>query len=215
MKVLDLSSQYTLGQIAGNPARHPAVDFSPMGKVEECGFNTSRIVLGSHTGTHMDAPRHLTADGSTIDKTDLNVCVGDVTVVDFRHFKPMEIVRLEDVEKLKISERMVFAFGWERYIGNHDYDGKWPYFSLEAAEYLVENGMRLIAVDTVSPDCKEIGAPEDDRIHKLLFQNHVVIVELIKHVDCINYAKAYSLAALPLNLQGVDGSPCRVILFEE
>lgn len=214
MKVLDLSSTYENGQIAGNPARHPSVDLSLMGKLKDCGFNTSRIVLGSHTGTHMDSPRHLLADGNTIDQTDLNVCIGDATVVDFRHFEPLQTVRLQDVEALQVSGRMVFAFGWEKYYGNPDYNGKWPCFSLEAAQFLIENGMQLMAVDTVSPDCKECGIPEDDQVHKLLFKNGVVVVELIKNVDRIDFSKEYALAALPLKLQGVDGSPCRVVLFE-
>ena len=215
MNVLDLSARYESGQIAGNPQRHPQVELSLMGKVEDCGFNTSRIVLGSHTGTHMDSPRHLIKDGPSIDQTNLDVCIGDTAVIDFRRFKPLETVELRDVKGLKVRDRMVFAFGWETYYGNPNYHGKWPYFSLEAAEFLVQNGMKLIAVDTVSPDCKESGSRKDDQIHKLFFENQVVVVELIKNVDRIDFTKEYSLAALPLNLQGVDGSPCRVVLFTE
>ena len=50
MKIIDLSCTYKSGQIAGNPKRHPVVALKRMGRIEDVGFNTSSILLGSHTG---------------------------------------------------------------------------------------------------------------------------------------------------------------------
>lgn len=215
MKIIDLSSTYKSGQIAGSPERHPKVELKRMGKIEEAGFNTSSFTLGSHTGTHMDAPRHFFADGTPIDEIDLELCCGPVTVVDFRQFKPGACIQLDDVKKLAVTKRMLFAFGWEQDSAAPQHQKDWPYFSLKAAQYLADNGMRLMVLDTPSPDCAAKGCPEDFHVHKTLFPRGITFVELVVNTHSIDFSSNYHLTALPLKLQNLDGSPCRVILTAE
>lgn len=212
MKIIDLSCTYKSGQIAGNPERHPVVALNRMGKIEDVGFNTSSILLGSHTGTHIDAPLHFFADGTPIDKMDLNLCCGPVTVVDFRQFEPGSRVEPKDVSGLKVSSRMLFVFGWDRYYDSPQYQKDWPCFSLEAVQFLYDKGMRLMVMDTISPDCAAKGSPKDFQIHKTFFPKGVTFIELIVNTRAIDFSIDYQLFALPLKLQGLDGSPCRVIL---
>ncbi|WP_415929334.1 cyclase family protein [Zhenpiania hominis] len=212
MKIIDLSCTYKSGQIAGNPKRHPVVALKRMGRIEDVGFNTSSILLGSHTGTHIDAPLHFFADGTPIDKIDLNLCCGPVTTVDFRRFGPGSRVEPKDVSGLKVSSRMLFVFGWDQYYDSPQYQKDWPYFSLEAVQYLYDKGMRLMVMDTISPDCAAKGGPEDFQIHKTFFPKGVTFIELIVNTKVIDFSIDYQLFALPLKLQDLDGSPCRVIL---
>lgn len=215
MKIIDLTYTYESGQLAGNPERHPVVELKRMGKIEEVGFNTSSLLLGTHTGTHMDAPRHLIASGKTIDDMDADAFIGDAAVIDFRRFDADGIVKLEDVIDLPIAERMVFVFGWDKYYGTPRYTESWPRFSKEAAEYLALNGMKLLATDTMSPDCKAKGSDEDFCVHKLLFNMNVTIVEVLANTSSIDFDESYVFAALPLKLRELDGSPCRALLMKK
>ncbi len=214
MNILDLTRTYENGQIAGNPKRHPIVILERMGKIEKDGLNTSKIILGSHTGTHMDAPRHFIVDGETIDNLDLSRCVGDVVLIDFRRFEPGDVVKLEDVESLRLGERMLFAFGWERFADDVQKKNKWPYFSLEAAEYLADNGVRLIATDLPSPDACPTCSPTDFEVHRSLLRKDVTFVESLVNIEQIDFNKTYALIALPLKARGLDGAPCRVVLVK-
>lgn len=215
MKILDLTYTYENGQLAGNPKRHPIVNLKRMGKIEETGFNTSSILLGTHTGTHMDAPSHLIVNGKTIDNMNAEVFIGDAIIVDFRHFDANGVVMLDDVTDLPIAERMVFVFGWDKYYGTPQYTESWPCFSKEAIEYLAINGMKLLATDTMSPDCKAKGSDDDFCIHKLLFNMNVTIVEVLANTSKIDFNNSYIFAALPLKLKDLDGSPCRALLIEK
>lgn len=212
MKIIDLSCTYKSGQIAGNPERHPEVALKRMGKIEEVGFNTSSLLLGSHTGTHIDAPHHFFADGAAVDKLDLALCCGPVTVIDFRRFQPGACVTKQDVTELPVSERMLFVFGWDQYYDTPQYQANWPYFSLDAVQFLFDQGMRLMVLDTISPDCAAKGRKEDFQIHKTFFPKGVTFIELVVNTKEIDFSTNYYLFALPLKLQGLDGSPCRVIL---
>ena len=75
--------------------------------------------------------------------------------------------------------------------------------------------MKLMVVDTPSPDCAAKDYPEDFQVHKSLFPRGVTFVELVVNTNSINFSSEYRLTALPLKLQGLDGSPCRVILTAE
>lgn len=215
MKVIDLTHTYETGQLAGNPERHPSVKLTPMGKLEEAGCNTSSLLLGSHTGTHMDAPFHLIGNGDTIDCIDLTYCTGDVTVVDLRTFKSNESVQVSDLTDIRITSCMLFVFGWDKYFGTAKYSESWPYFTLDAIKHLVAHGLKLLVIDTLSPDRKATGSENDYEVHKYLFNHGVNIVEKITNTESVDFSKHYSIAALPLKLKNLDGSPCRVILIEK
>lgn len=214
-KIIDLTHTYETGQLAGDSRRHPRVELCSMGKIKECGCNTSSLLLGSHTGTHMDAPYHMIAAGKTIDDIDVTFCTGDVTITDFRRFKAGEAVQISDIADLCITERMLFVFGWSEYYGTPQYTESWPYLSLEAAGYLVAHGMKLLVTDTLSPDKKAVGDSSDYPVHKLMFKTGVNIIESAANTGAIDFSKQYSISALPLKLKGLDGSPCRVILTEK
>lgn len=215
METIDLTFAYENGQRAGNPARHPTVSLRAMGTIEKDGLNTSSILVGTHTGTHMDAPRHFVADGATIDQMDISICIGDVTVVNFFHKKKGSCVTEEDVQCLTIKPRMLFVFGWSRYYGTDTYQSDWPYFSVDAVRFLAERGVKLILMDTPSPDPQAGVLAEDFPVHKqMLSRGFPTFVETLANTEQIDFQKTYYVAALPLKVKGLDGAPCRVVLIE-
>lgn len=212
MNYIDLTHKYKNGMTFGNPENHPVVTIEPMATLQEKGCNTSRIVLGSHLGTHMDGKKHLLAGGEATDSIDLARLNGDVTVVDLSAVRKGSRVEVEDLQEVKVSERMIFSFDRAKYFGTPEYSESWPYFSVEAIRYLIEGGIKFIGMDIVGPDDKQ------DRsfpCHKALFAADVVIVENLANTSSIDFEEEYELIALPLSLEGSDGAPVRAVLVRK
>lgn len=215
MKIIDLSMTIDNECMTCNAPWHEKVSIERLGLLNEVGRNTSKFRLGSHTATHMDAPLHFFENTFGIDEVDLNKCVGKVTCVDLRHKKAGDTVSLEDLKEIKVSERMLFVFGWYEWWKTDRYYKGFPYFEEDAVLYLVENGMQFMALDTPSPDDgSAIQKKDDSPMHKILLENEIVIVEYLCNTDKIDFEKVYEITALPLKIQGADGSPARVILKE-
>lgn len=215
MKIIDLTYTYKQG-MTGMSKWHPVITFERLAKLEEIGMNTSSILLGSHIGTHMDAARHFIEGGYPINETPLERCVGDVTVVDVRHRGPGEQLQVSDLEKYDLKERVLLCFGW----GKHWEDQKafntnFPTLSLESCRYMLDHGVKLVAMDIPSPDRQPKEGEERFPVHKLMLANRVIFVEALANTDQIDFNTQYEFVALPLKLEGLDASPCRVILMEK
>jgi len=214
MKIIDLTILYRNG-MTGMSKWHPVVEMKRMGKLEEIGLNTSSILLGSHIGTHMDAASHFFEDGYSIEDTPLSACIGDVTIVDVRHRGRGEKLLVEDLETYNLKERVLLCFGWGQYWNTDRYLDAFPYLDLDAAKYMYEHGVKLVAMDIPSPDRPPKDETTKYEIHKYMLKREVIFVESLIHTDQIDFSKEYSFVALPLRLEGTDASPCRVILIEK
>jgi kynurenine formamidase len=97
---------------------------------------------------------------------------------------------------------LLLKTGWSRYWGTPEYN-TWPSFSASAAQAILDAGIRLVGVDTFSPD-----APEGDfDAHRIWLGSGVLIVENLdlSHLE----GDGWSLSVVPLRLEGLDGSPIR------
>ena len=112
---------------------------------------------------------------------------------------------------------MLFAFGWyHNWKTNKYYDG-FPYFETAAVEYLLNNGMKVMAMDTPSPDngsAITVKGESDSPNHLLLLKNKTFIIEYLNNTDVLIGGKEYEMVSLPLKLMGSDGSPARVLIKE-
>ena len=218
MKIYDLTFDVETGMPACGTPWHQTVEISRLGTLETVGRNTQKIVLGSHSGTHMDAPYHFINDGITMEALNTDLMWGKITVVDFRTKGQGDIVTLDDIRKIKVSERMLFAFGWYHYWKTNQYYDRFPYFETEAIEYLLNNGMKVMALDTPSPDdgsaIMEKGECDSPN-HLLLLKGEALIIEYLNNTDVLVGGKEYEMVSLPLKLKGSDGSPARVLIKEE
>ena len=216
MKIIDLSFVIESGMPTCGTPWHQTVKVEHMGTIDTVGRNTHSILLGSHTGTHMDAPYHFIETGHTIETTPLETLCGAISVVDFTRFKSGSVVKLEDIKQLQVTERMLFRFDWFKKWKTPEFYKSFPYFDEAAVDYLIKGGIKLMAMDTPSPDYGgNIQSKEDSPNHKALLKKDVVIVEYLNNTDQIDLTKKHTLVALPLKIKGSDGSPSRVILFEE
>lgn len=166
--------------------------------------NLSRVTLSPHTGTHADAPYHYDQDGAKIAGLDLDRYVGPARVIALEGRRS---VRTEDLQALDLDgvERLLIRTGSCPDLSRFNPDC--TYIEPEAVRYMDALGVRLIGTDahSVDPtDSKELPA------HNACAAAGILILENLNLVGV--EPGAYELIALPLKLQGADGSPVRAVL---
>jgi len=141
--------------------------------------------------------------------------MGPVEIIDFTHLTEKESISLELIKSVKFSKKMIFKFGWGVKWGNMKFYDDYPFFSQEAAEYLVSMGIELIGHDTPSPDASYDKSDIDSPIHKILLNKEVILVEYLANLDSIKNLNGWNIVVSPLRLKGADGSPSRVFIYRE
>lgn len=194
---------------------HPKVEFTQLGSLAKEGRNTHKIVLGTHTGTHMDAPYHFMPDGSRIDEIPPEMFVQECALLDFTNKKAGDTISQKEIaayaDRFKGLKAIALCTGWSAHWMTPAYFGAWPNLTTEAAHYLLEQGIKLIAMDMPSPDSKDvIKAGQDSPVHKILMAEGVILVEYLTNLNLIKVPR-FTLHAFPLKLKGLDGSPARVM----
>ena len=162
--------------------------------------NISRLDLGVHTGTHVDAPLHFVEGGAAVDVLELDVLVGPARVLDLTGAQRLDATALEDAE---LSERILLKTRnsqlWER----ETFSDESIALTGDAAQHLVDAGVRLVGIDYLS-----IG---DEEAHQVLLGAGVVPVE---GLDLRGVEPGeYQLVCAPLKLVGSDGAPARALLI--
>ncbi len=177
---------------------------------EKDGLQSSHVSFSAHAGTHIDAPRHFIPGGATIDEIPVEILAGPCLLLDVSGCSLIEPSHLATVE-WKGIERVVFRTDNSALPMEGDFQEKYTALSLEAAKYLIERGIKLVGIDYLSIEKYE---PDSDfAVHKALLGAGVVIVEGLKLKDLA--PGRYYLMALPLLLEGSDGSPARVLLGKD
>jgi kynurenine formamidase len=190
----------------------PIPAMTPFSTLTQNGCRETRLNIGSHTGTHMDAPAHVLTHGSTLDDLPMSQFCGRAVVLDVSDFAPGQTITADFLrarnEALMSADFALFYTGWEKKWGTSGYyDDTFPVPDLEAAKYLVSCGLKGIGLDTFGPD--RLSTTEFP-IHKLLLTGGLVIVENLCLKKLLG-RKDIMLFALPLKYQNADGAPVRAI----
>jgi len=155
--------------------------------------NLVQISLGSHTGTHLDAPRHIFDSGRTVDNLKLYDLILDVIVTDAKTFFGNKFYR-----KLKVKGVLFKKIK------------KRTGINIEEANVLLEKGIRLVGTEDIS-----IEDPTDKHhpVHRALLKKEIIIIEELD-LSKVKHGK-YKLVCLPLKIKGGDGSPVRAVLIDD
>lgn len=186
----------------------PVYPGDPRLKIEEIsngdGSKLSKIAMGVHTGTHIDAPNHFFTDKLDISGLDLNTLVGKALVVEMPN---LDFISLSDVEFLNLDgySRILFKTDNSNLVMMRKFSEDYVYLTPEAADYLIKKGIDLIGFDYYTLDKYNSDMP----VHKKLLENDVLIIEGLDLSEI--EAGEYELIALPLKLK-TEGAPARVIL---
>ena len=167
----------------------------------------SRISFGSHTATHLDAQSHFVDGGATMDDIPLDLLLGPALLVRFPN--DVTSITAAHLRSAGITGqiRVLFATRNSGFNRGPKFVPDFTYVAPDAAEYLVEQGVKLVGVDYLSIEQFHSG---HHRTHKALLGAGVVIVEGLQLSD--PPAGMYELMCLPLRLKGLDGAPARAVL---
>ena len=162
----------------------------------------SRLTMGTHTGTHIDAPIHFLPGGTGAEKVPLDNLIGPARVIEI---KDPDAVKAEElrVHKLGARERLLFkTSNSKRCWKTSQFVPDFVSIAEDAASYLASLNTLAVAIDYLSA-----GSPET---HRTLLGAGVVIIEGL-NLTGISQGR-YELLCLPLKILGGDGAPARVLL---
>ena len=187
------------------------------------------LTLGSHTGTHIDAPFHFLKKGKKIDEFPVQRFVCDGVLIDVSAKSDRDRIEPRDIEpysdKIAGGNFVIFKTGRDKCFGTPQYYLH-PYLSAEGARLLLAMGVSLVGIDALNvdptyhagkasdpaakdlPDEETYGYP----VHDILLGNDILIVENLCNLDRIKPVRGvYSF--LPLKLKDSDGSPIRAVFI--
>ena len=187
---------------------NPEIRIVPQQEIAKGGSsNVSSLALGSHTGTHVDAPRHMIEGAMTIDELPLEVLMGPAMLVAFG-----DDVMAVGEEQLRLHElkghtRVLIKTRTSKYIRDHEFKRDYTYLAPDGARYLASLGVKLVGVDYFSVEQFHSG---HHATHLTLLEREIVIVEGLDL--SLPPMGPYELRVLPLRLAGLDGAPARAVL---
>lgn len=190
----------------------PEVDAEPALTLAEHGVAVTALWLGSHSGTHADAPSHSVAGGAPIDAVALERLWGPARVLRASAADDEQVAlaaveaQLDDWSGERIA---LLATGWDAHWGTARML-RHPSVAPELADALLALGVDVLGVDALSPDPTGAdGAPTAFPVHERWLGSGGLILENLRGLGAI--PDRIELVALPLRLVGVDGSPVRAV----
>jgi kynurenine formamidase len=177
-------------------------------------LNVTELSLPCHAGTHVDAPIHIVPNGKSIEEFPLDAFVGPGAVISVTKNSGEEVT----VKDLKASgvpvnqgDILMLHTGWDEKFDSPDYNLH-PYLSVEAAQWMVEKGLKMFGIDCITVDLPTPLRPKgfDFPVHRTLLGNGVLIAENVMNLGSIG-GKRSRILALPLRVKGSDAGHARII----
>jgi arylformamidase len=190
---------------------NPAIELERMNAIEAgANSNVSRLALGVHTGTHVDAPVHFIPGAAGVETLPLTVLMGRALVI---HLPRVATVTAADLDRARVPPRtrrlLIKTRNSQLWAaGEPEFQTGFVGLAADAAQWLVDHGVALIGVDYLSVAPWKASRPT----HEILLRAGVVIVEGL-NLAGIRPGR-YELNCLPLRLLGCDGAPARAVLVE-
>jgi kynurenine formamidase len=208
--MIDLSHTLTanIPRFPGDPEVRiePLPGFAP--------WQVSAITMGTHSGTHLDAPRHRIPEGAGIGAFGPERLIGSGVVVEAPEFPENVAIPASVLDPVR--DRLgpgMFAIvrtGWDRFWGDDRYF-RHPFLSPGLAQALVDADAGIVAIDALSVDSTVDGG---DVAHRILLGNGTLIAENLCRLDRLSELQSPRFAFLPLPLGDADGAPARVVAWD-
>ena len=209
MKVYDVSVplRADMPTYAGEPG--PRLDF-PSRLSRGDAFTISTLSLGSHTGTHVDAPSHFLDGAPGVDNLPLDALVGPAYVAEFGGDTHITAADLDSMAIPGDCQRVLFKTRNGRFWDDSAFHTDFIALAPDAGRSLADRGIRLVGIDYLSIEQFQASPHE---VHETLLAGGVVILE---GLDLRRVASGgYFLVCAPLNVVGAEGAPARTFLIDQ
>jgi arylformamidase len=206
-KLYDITLQITEAMVTypGNPA----VRLEPHDRIANGDdANVTRITVGSHTGTHLDAPHHFIDGARTVDELPLERLIGPCVVADIPH--DVTAIGARELQQAGIDgeTRVLLRTRNGKLLEKQEFDQSFTYITGDGAAWLADAGVELVGIDYLSIEAFDADEPV---AHRTLLEREVIAVE---GLDLRRVPPGrYELLCLPLRI-AIDGAPVRAVLRE-
>jgi kynurenine formamidase len=187
----------------------PEPQLVPHATLARDGYNLLALHLGSQTGTHIDAPYHVRADGLPVDAIDPALCTGPATVLDVRGTPARSPITVDRIGDGPLHPIVLINTGWARHYGTPAYFDH-PSLHPDAVRRMLDGGVRTFCIDAPSID----PTPDDElAAHLLVADAGGVIGENFRNLELVDWPDPF-VSCLPIKLEGADGAPVRAVALE-
>lgn len=208
MRIVDLSHPITEDMPVWPGS--PAPVFSPLGTIASDGFAEQLVALGSHTGTHLDAPAHMIEGGRTLDSFDAAWFCGkgglvDLDMHDGHPVRRDELLRYQQL--FEESDYLLLRTGWSRYWGMPGYFYRYPVLDPDTASWIAMFSLKGVGIDAPSFDIPD---SRDYPVHKAFLGQDTLLVENLSSLDLLPEA-GFMFCVFPPRIVRAEASPVRAV----
>jgi len=162
-----------------------------------------RFTMGTHTGTHLDAPAHIISGGKTLDDFPLSSFTGKTVKVDLNSIRELD----------KVDEKVdgiIFDSSWYRRFKEPEiyFGSDRPEIPIHLVKKVIEMGVKYFGCDLPSVD---VSGSEDKPIHNALLGANIIVYESLTNLNQLPLLTPFEFFGFPLPFVGLDGSPVRAI----
>ncbi|MBA7501977.1 Kynurenine formamidase [subsurface metagenome] len=206
-KIIDLTREIRSDMMVFPGLSRPVFEW--LATVEQEGYYLSKITLVSHTGTHIDAPKHYLKSGKPINEISLEKLIGDAIIVNVEK-EPGSVITLSDFKgtenDIKEGDIVIINTGIYRRYGTPDFTNRYPTIDEEVIQKLIEKNIKAYGTDALSLDPLN----SDEQNHLALFKKDIPIIENLANLGSITKTR-FIFIALPLKVKDSEGAPCRAV----
>lgn len=204
MKFIDISWPITKGMTEYKD--RATLKIEHFATYESRGFEESTISMGTHTGTHIDAPRHFIEDGKTIDQINLEQLNGPCQVLDLTNIE--EKITKQDLEKIEIEPNKIILLKTKNSFLSPiaSFNPNFVYLETSGAEYLASLPVKAVGIDYLGIERNQ----PSHETHLAFLSKDMPIIEGLRLEKASN--KSYNLICLPLKTESLEAAAARCLL---
>lgn len=183
------------------------VEFVHTKQFHQDGAREARITLGTHSGTHIDAPAHFTDRGATIDHLNLEAVIGPCRVIDCSLMSGGITGSMLEPMDIQSGERILIKTANSDKHSTAGFHYDFVYLAADGARYLADKKVKTVGIDYLGIERHQ----PDHATHSILFDASITIIEGLRLANV--EPGVYHLYCLPLLLEGLEAAPARAILI--
>lgn len=186
---------------------NPKIKITKIKSIPDSSSNVSEIMIGSHTGTHVDALGHVINNSKTVEILPVDSFYGKARVLDLTSCK--QCITADDLKSFKIKKGEIILLKTQNSLrGFKEFYPNFIYLTEEAARYLADQGIKTLGIDSLSVQKFHSG---NQKVHNIIISS----ITLFEGLDLSKVAPGkYIFAGLPLRIKNCDGAPARAVLIK-